>query len=217
MCWRVFLFSLRRRGTSNNLGPLPPQGGRGGRQAITQRHSLCRCAQWIKPRNPSGRSTGGRKRRQRRAAAPKSPALGAFVNTELTCVPHRSTAKECTQDGQGGIGPQETQGRTDFGSKDKLLSAAPTECTQDGQGGLGPQETQGRTKPINVDWTAPGSSTECTQEGQGGSGPKETQGCANINAASRTRIVAPTECTQEGQGGFGPQETQGCTKLDKAD
>ena len=61
------------------------------------------------------------------------------------CVRRRSTVKECTQDGQGGTGPQETQGRTDLDSKDRPLSAAPTECTQEGQGGLGPRETQGRT------------------------------------------------------------------------
>ena len=52
---------------------------------------------------------------------------------------------ECAQDGQGGFGPQETQGRTSFDSKDGPLSAASTECTQEGQGGHGPQETQGRT------------------------------------------------------------------------
>ena len=95
----------------------------------------------MKPRDPSGHSTGGKQPR-RRATEPQSPTLVAPVNTELTCDPRHSTIKKCAQDGQGGIGPQETQGCTDFDSKDKPTPAALKECTQEGQGGLGPQETQ---------------------------------------------------------------------------
>ena len=51
---------------------------------------------------------------------------------------------ECTQDGQGGISPQETQGCTKP-TKEGRGGVVDLECTQDGQGGFGPQETQGRT------------------------------------------------------------------------
>ena len=51
---------------------------------------------------------------------------------------------ECTQEGQGGLGPQETQGCTKLDWADRTSPAFP-ECTQDGQGGQSPQETQGRT------------------------------------------------------------------------
>ena len=52
---------------------------------------------------------------------------------------------ECTQDGQGGLGPQETLGCARPMKWGQKLFVIP-ECTQDGQGGQGPQETQGRTR-----------------------------------------------------------------------
>ena len=82
---------------------------------------------------------------QERAGEPHTPAVRTFISPGLTRVPRHSTMTECTQDGQGDLGPQETKGCTSFDSKDKQLSAASTECTQEGQGGHGPQETQGRT------------------------------------------------------------------------
>ena len=56
---------------------------------------------------------------------------------------------ECTQEGQGGPGPQETQGRTRRDGTGRMPLAFP-ECTQDGQGSHGPQETQGRTGRVRV-------------------------------------------------------------------
>ena len=59
---------------------------------------------------------------------------------------------ECTQDGQGGHGPQETHGRTRANYIDMSASVPHMECTQEGQGGSGPQETQGCTSSVAVQW-----------------------------------------------------------------
>ena len=75
----------------------------------------------------------------------------APATTKLTYDLRFSAIRECTQDGQGGFGPLDTQGCTDLASKDMPAQAALKECTQEGQGGLGPQETQGRSVPFIVE------------------------------------------------------------------
>ena len=61
------------------------------------------------------------------------------------------SSTECTQEGQGGSGLQETQGCTNFNATSKPRPPDPKECTQEGQGGLGPQETQGCTNQDKAD------------------------------------------------------------------
>ena len=74
-------------------------------------------------------------------------------------VPPPCPTTECTQDGQGGLGPQESPGRTEQDKRPGTVRPTPaakggvgrphpcrtTNCTQDGQGGLCPQESPGRT------------------------------------------------------------------------
>ena len=84
------------------------------------------------------------------------------------------TSDECTQDGQGGIGPRETQGRTERYNVSRAAQEHPAECAQDGQGGLSPQETQGCTSYRRPTSTTIGGPRECTQDGQGAHGPQET-------------------------------------------
>ena len=132
----------------------------------------------------------------------KGPRVGRAAHEHPT---------ECAQDGQGGSGPQETQGCTSCGPATTMTVGGFNECTQDGQGGHGPQETQGRTEGPRVGRAAHEHPTECAQDGQGGFGPQETQGCTSCRHATTTTIGGFNECTQDGQGGHGPQETQGCT------
>ena len=105
----------------------------------------------MKPRDPSGRSTGGKRQPRGWATEAQSPTPLAPANTELTYDLRRSAIKECTQDGQDGIGPLGTQGCADLDGKDTPAQAALKECAQEGQGGLGPQDTQGRTAPFIVE------------------------------------------------------------------
>ena len=75
--------------------------------------------------------------------------------------PHGTSAKR-TQDGQGGHGPQVSQGRTEHWTR----VSPEAEGTQDGQGGPGPQVSQGhsgRRRPLPL---AP--QTKLPLEGQAG-------------------------------------------------
>ena len=116
---------------------------------------------------------------------------------------------ECTQDGQGGHGPQESLGRTGRdecpwplgpASTESGLGTPPfcltTERTQDGQGGLGPQESLGRT--MREEWPQSPAPAPAEKRGLG-----------------RPPFCRTTECTQEDQGGLGPQESLGRAKRDE--
>ena len=107
-----------------------------------------------------------------RTLLPRSQAsLFGFIGRNLRIL------GECTQEGQGGFGPQESQGHTEKYTIGPAAHGRPEECAQDGQGGSGPQETQGCTSFRRSRSTTMGGPKECTQDGQGGHGPQETQGC----------------------------------------
>ena len=95
----------------------------------------------------------------RRAAVARGPRL-CRRKVGGAGMPPPCPSTECTQDGQGGLGPQESLGCTEQDETPRPLGLAPArkdglgwpppcpvaECTQDGQGSLSPQESQGRTE-----------------------------------------------------------------------
>ena len=115
---------------------------------------------------------------------------------------------ECTQDGQGGFGPQETQGRTETYIVSRTAHGHPVECAQDGQGGSGPQETQGCASFRRSSSTTIGGPKECTQDGQGGNGPQETQGCTIPYCEKEKAHVVLLNDLQLPQGSSGLREAQ---------
>ena len=146
----------------------------GGDAALTMTYRTVRASEggrWClcRPAEDSGTQAG---QRAPRALVPRSQDHRSGFTGENLRISH-----ERTQDGQGGFGPQETQGRTEKYSVSRAAHGHPVECAQDGQGGLSPQETQGCTSYKRSTSTTIGGPKECTQDGQGCHGPQETQGC----------------------------------------
>ena len=232
MCWGGVWLSLRRKGAPESFAPLFPLGNGGGAMDICLVSPLAwACAgggagghgqvhHWREETTPgAGRCSptsfpaGARQREDE--VHPGGPGgqgtrpLGTRRCTHPIDENELGPAalEECTQDGQGGSGPQETQGRTTSYIIRGIAHGAQTECAQDGQGGSGPQETQGCTIANDLSRRSMVAPEECTQDGQGGYGPLETQGRAISYIGVWIAHGVQKECAQEGQGGSGPQET----------